>query len=243
MEKNWKGKLAVITGASSGIGREIALKLASVGINLLLLGGNRIDNLNETKKLAQNYGVKVDVIPGDLTNKDWLTTSIQTINSKYLVDILINNAGVAQNCEFSKVTEEEYDKIMNINVKAPYFITQGLLENIRKSNYSTIINISSIVGHLGYPMQSVYSASKHALLGFTKTLASEEYKNGVRVHAICPGGVYTDMVKLSRPDLTADCMTLPEDIAEIVWFFLYMRGNAVVDEIIVHRASKEPFLV
>ncbi len=243
MEKNWKGKLAVITGASSGIGREIALKLAKEGMNLILLGGTRIDKLNETKNLLEKYDVTVDVIAGDLTDRDWLNRSVNEINSKYSVDVLINNAGIAQNREFTKVTEEEYDKIMNINVKAPYFITQGLLDNIRKSKNATIINISSVVGHLGYPMQSVYTASKHALLGFTKSLASEEYKNGVRVHAICPGGVYTDMVNLSRPDLTPDGMTLPEDIAEIVWFFLYMRGNAVIDEIIVHRANKEPFLV
>lgn len=243
MEKNWKGKLAVITGASSGIGREIALKLAKEGMNLILLGGTRIDKLEETKNLAVKFNVKVDIFSGNLTDKNWLNSAIYGINSNYSVDVLINNAGVAQNCPFLEVTEEEYDKIMNVNVKAPFFITRGLIENIRKSSHATIINISSIVGHLGYPMQSVYTASKHAILGFTKSLASEEYKNGVRVHAICPGGVYTDMVKLSRPDLTSDGMTLPEDIAELVWFFLYMRGNAVVDEIIVHRASKEPFLV
>jgi NAD(P)-dependent dehydrogenase (short-subunit alcohol dehydrogenase family) len=92
-------------------------------------------------------------------------------------------------------------------------------------------------------MQSIYTASKHAILGFTKSLATEEYTKGVRVHAICPGGVYTDMIKIARPDLTSDGMPMPEDIAELVWFFLYMRGNAVVDEIIVHRASKQPFLV
>ncbi len=243
MEKNWKGRLAVITGASSGIGRSIAIKLANQGMNLVLLGGRSEDKLNETKSLIENYNVNVDIIAGDLSDNKWINSAINTINLKYSVDVLINNAGIAQNCEFSKVTEEEYDKIMQINVKAPYFITQGLIENVRKSNHATIINVSSIVGHLGYPMQSVYTASKHALLGFTKSLANEEYLNGVKVHAICPGGVYTDMVKLSRPDLKKDGMTTPEDIAEIVWFFLYMRGNAVIDEIIVHRANKQPFLV
>ena len=242
MERDWKGKLAVITGASSGIGKAIALKLASEKMNLVLLGGTRLNNLENTKELAIKYGVSVDIIPGDLTNNKWLDSAISEINSKYKVDVLINNAGVAQHTAFSDVSEEEFDRIMNINVKAPYFITKGLIENIRKSSRATIINICSVVGHLGYPMQSVYTASKHALLGFTKSLANEEYKNGVRVHAISPGGVYTDMVKLSRPDLTKDGMTMPEDIAELVWFFLYMRGNAVVDEIIVHRATKEPFL-
>ena len=243
MEKDWKGKLAVITGASSGIGKAIALKLASEKMNLVLLSGTRLSNLESTKELAIKYGVSVDIIPGDLTNNKWLDSAISEINAKYKVDVLINNAGVAHHTAFCDVSEEEFDKIMNINFKAPYFITKGLIENIRNSNRATIINICSVVGHLGYPMQSVYTASKHALLGFTKSLANEEYKNGVRVHAISPGGVYTDMVKLSRPDLTQDGMTMPEDIAELVWFFLYMRGNAVVDEIIVHRATKQPFLV
>ena len=243
MEKNWKNKLALITGASAGIGREIALKRASEGMNLLLLGGTRIEMLKETAVLAKKFGAKVEIFSGDLTDRAWLKSTVETINKNYLVDVLINNAGVAQNSSILDVSSELYDKIMEINARAPFFITQGLLENIRKSSHATIINICSIVGHLGYPMQSVYTASKHALLGFTKSLATEEYQNGVRVHAICPGGVYTDMVKLSRPDLTCDGMTLPQDIAELCWFFLYMRGNAVIDEIIVHRANKQPFLV
>ena len=92
-------------------------------------------------------------------------------------------------------------------------------------------------------MQSVYSASKHALLGFTKSLAAEYFKDNIRVHAISPGGVFTDMVRISRPDLTSDGMILSSDIADIVHFLLTHRTNAVIDEILVHRAGKEPFLV
>ena len=112
-----------------------------------------------------------------------------------------------------------------------------------KSETPTIINIASVVAHAGYPLQSVYTASKHAILGLTKSIAAEYYQENIRVHAICPGGVYTDMVKVSRPDLTPDGMIMPEEIANIIHFFLANRGNAVVDEICVHRMNKTPFLI
>jgi NAD(P)-dependent dehydrogenase (short-subunit alcohol dehydrogenase family) len=147
------------------------------------------------------------------------------------------------NLAFENVSVEEFDKIMAINVKVPFFLTQFVLPLLKKSAAATIINIASVTGHAGYPQQSVYSASKHALLGMTKSIASEYYKENIRVHAISPGGVYTDMVKVTRPDLKPDGMIMPEDIAEIVHFFLANRGNAVVDEILVHRVGKEPFQV
>ena len=157
--------------------------------------------------------------------------------------MLVNNAGVAQSAGIETITPEEFDRIMAINFRAPFFLTQKLLPHLKRSSAATIINICSVVAHEGYPLQSVYTASKHAMLGFTKSLAREYYKEGIRVHAISPGGVYTDMVKISRPDLTPDGMILPEEIADLVCFFLENRGNAVVDEIIVHRLAKEPFLV
>ena len=156
-------------------------------------------------------------------------------------DVLINNAGVAQNTPFEDITLEEFDKIMAINIRVPFMLTQKALPLLKKSSSATIINIASVVSHSGYPNQSIYSASKHALLGMTKSIAREYYKQNIRVHAICPGGVYTDMVKISRPDLTPDGMIMPEDVADLAYFFLANRTNAVIDEILVHRAAKEPF--
>ena len=127
-------------------------------------------------------------------------------------------------------------------MEKPYLLTQKALPYIKKSDRASIINIASVVAHNGYPQQSAYVASKHALLGFTKSLATEVYNDGVRVHAISPGGVYTDMIKIARPDLTADGMIMPNEIADIVMFLLKNRGNAVIDEIIVHRVNKQPFL-
>lgn len=238
-----KDKIAVVTGASGGIGKEICLSLAKEGAHVVLFGGNKLDKLNETEKLVSEYS-KCTVIPGNLTDDKVLEANVSLLLQKLGgVDILINNAGIACNVEVEKTEVELLDRIMNINFRVPYLLTQKLLPSIKKSNHATVINIASVVAHMGYPMQSAYCASKHALLGFSKALANEVFSDGVRVHVISPGGVYTDMIKLTRPELTPDGMTLPEEIADIVLFLLTHRNNAVIDEIITHRATKTPFLV
>ena len=239
-----KGLTAVITGAGGGIGREIAISLAMEGVNIVLFGGNNLDNLNQTAEFIKNMQGQCVVAPGDLTNDKILNGNFeQLISIIGGFDILINNAGVAQNCAMEDVSAEQFDKIMNINVRVPYLLSTKSIPILKKSKCASIINIGSVVSHLGYANQSAYSASKHALLGFTKSLANEVYKDGIRVHVVSPGGVYTDMVKISRPDLKPDGMIMPTDIADIVMFLLKNRGNAVIDEIIVHRVNKEPFLV
>ena len=241
MTANLKNKTVVLTGAGGGIGRAIAGKLAAEQMNLILLGGNHIEKLNETAAVVNQQSSCI-VMPGDLTSPEFIAESIQEIEHSFGgIDVLINNAGVAQNTPFENISLEEFDKIMAINVRVPFMLTQKTLPLLKKSETPTIINIASVVSHAGYPMQSIYSASKHALLGMTKSIAREYYKENIRVHAICPGGVYTDMVKVSRPDLSSDGMIMPEDIADLVWFFLAHRTNAVVDEILVHRVTKEPF--
>ena len=243
MKQSLKDKIIVITGAGGGIGRAAAGRLAEEGAKIVLLGGNNLKKLEETQSLvAQHTGCLM--IPGDLTQPGFVKDSVKQIAGAWGgMDVLINNAGMALNSSFEEVTESQFDKIMDINMKAPFFLTQEAIPYLKKSKSATIINISSVVGHSGYPFQSAYVASKHAMLGFTKSLANEYYKENIRVHAICPGGVYTDMVKVARPDLSDEGMIMPEEIAEIIYFFLSNRGNAVVDEIVVHRVNKEPFLV
>ena len=243
MEKHLESKVAVLTGAGGGIGQAAAVKLAQNKMKVVLLGGHNKDKLDLTRRAVEEY-TDCLVIPGDLTDLDFLEAGVaETVARMGGIDVLINNAGVAQSTPFEEVTPEEFDRIMAINTRTPYFLTQKALPFLKRSACATVINICSVVGHAGYPLQSVYTASKHAMLGFTNSLAREYYKDNIRVHAVCPGGVYTDMVKISRPDLTPEGMILPGEIADIIWFFLANRGNAVIDEILVHRVSKEPFLV
>jgi len=237
------GKIAVITGAGGGIGRAVAQKLAHSGMKLVLLGGHSREKLEKTRALVGPFAPCV-LLPGDLTDLAFLESAMDAAAEAFGgIDVLINNAGTAQNTAFEKIGIEEYDRIMAINVRTPFFLMQKALPWLKKSGAAVILNLASVVAHAGYPLQSVYSASKHALLGLTKSVAREYYKDGIRVHAISPGGVYTDMVKVSRPDLSPEGMIMPEEIAEIVHFLLVNRGNAVIDEILVHRVGKEPFLV
>lgn len=242
MNVNLNNKAALITGGGSGIGQAIAVRLAGFGASVVLVG-RRVDKLEETKKAVEAAGGRAYIFPGDVTDAAFRRTCIEkTVEVAGRLDILVNNAGMAENITLEETSEDLYDKIQDVNAKAPYFLCQEALPALRQSDMATIINIASVVGHEGYENQSAYVASKHALTGFTKSLAREVSEENIRVHLISPGGVYTDLIKIARPDLSPDGLILPEDIANIVAFYLYFRHtDAVVDEIRVHRSGKTPF--
>ena len=239
---DWKEKTAIVTGASGGIGSAICKELAELKMNLVITGRKK-DALDSLAEDLQKAGAKVLVLDGDITDSVFVKSLPKAAEEHFQgLDVLVNCAGIAQNQHFEEVTEEDYDRIMNLNARAPFFLCQASLPALRKSSCATIINITSVVAHKGYPYQSVYAASKHALMGFSKTLANEVYKENIRVHLISPGGVYTPMVALARPDLKPGMVSLPEDIAKIATFYLKMRdANAIIDEVQIHRSGKEPF--
>lgn len=237
-----KGKIALITGASGGIGSCIARRFAQDGISLALLGRSK-EKLAATAASVREYGVETLLLPGDLLDDAYLEDCFAAVKERFGgLDILVNNAGIALSRSFEETTMAEFDRIMALNARIPYLACHLALPLLRCSECASILNIASVVAHKGYPLQSAYAASKHALAGFTKSLASEVYREDIRVHLISPGGVFTDMVRIARPDLTGEDMILPEDIAEIAAFFIEHRTNAVIDEICVHRSGKEPFL-
>ena len=242
MKASLKDKVAVITGAGGGIGRATVQAMAQEGARIALCGGHDIEKLSCSADAAKACGADAFVLPGDLTDISFLESCMDKIADHFgQVDILINNAGIALNKPFEETTLNDFDRIFSINVKAPFVLCQKALPYLRRSDHAEIINISSVVGHKGYVGQAAYAASKHAVLGFSKSLANEVYTQNIRVHTICPGGVYTDMVRVARPDLSGEGMTTPEEIADIILFLLQNRGNAVIDEICVHRTGKPPF--
>ena len=235
------GKRALITGAGSGIGRAVALRLAESGMKLALVGRDA----QKLVRTAALTGRPLDmlVLPVDLEKPKAIDdiTRIMTGHFKGL-DVLVNNAGAAKNSPFEEITEAEFDHIMNINARVPFLLCQRMLPLLRLSDCPTIINMGSVVAHKGYIYQAAYAASKHALLGLSKSLAKEVAPEGIRVHVVSPGSVYTEMILVARPDLGPEGMIDPEEIAELIAFLIEHRHNGIIDEIQVHRTGKEPFM-
>ena len=240
--EHMNGKTVIITGAAGGIGEALSRSMAEIGMNLVLTGRNG-EKLHALAEEMRAMGVLVAECVGDLQNLDFVDYVLDTARKEFgSVDVIINNAGLSHNCTVEEMTPDLFDSIMQVNVRAPYFMCQRAIPDLKKSECATIINICSVVAHKGYPRQSVYSASKHALLGISKAMANELFRDNIRVHVISPGGVFTPMVALTRPDLTPEGMILPEDVARIARFYLECRKtNAVIDEIELHRVNKEPF--
>jgi NAD(P)-dependent dehydrogenase (short-subunit alcohol dehydrogenase family) len=235
------GERALITGAGSGIGRAIAWRLAFLGCDVVLVGRS-LSSLEQTKKLCleQKRG-SAATYQCDLTNENDICELIAQVSAIGGLDILVNNAGVMVNAPLEKTKTKDFDTIMSTNVRAPFLLMRESLPLLRKSESAEVINICSVVAHEGYPNQSAYAASKHALLGLSKSFAREVYEDGIRVHVIAPGGVLTDMISVARPDLVGTPMIKPDDIADAVEYLICHRTGAVCDEIRLHRSTKQPF--
>lgn len=225
--------VALVTGASRGIGRTIALELAKSGYDLALVGRDHA-SLEETASMVS--GPRVSLITADLSDPDSAKYIVdETVSAFGGLDLLVNCAGVPQKGPFTEVTPEEWDRVFAVNARAPFFICQAALEPLKKSSKPIVINISSVVGFKGYINQSVYSSSKHALAGFTKVFAKEVQPFGIRVHLISPGGVATEMVKKMRPDINPSELIDPEEIAEIVRFIVTRKGAGTIDQFYIRR--------
>ena len=181
---------------------------------------------------------KAVAIPADLSQEESYASVIaEAVSELGGLDVLVNCAGLSQAGSFTEVTPQEWDRIFAVNAKAPFFLCKEALPYLKESPKATVINISSVVGFKGYINQSAYSSSKHALAGFTKVFAKEVQPFGIRVHLISPGGVATEMVTKMRPDINADELIQPLEIAELVRFLVTREGNGTIDHLYIRRYS------
>ena len=235
------GHTALVTGASRGIGRAIAISLGGCGADLILASRSEAE-LQETADAVRGAGGTATAIITDMDSEAQIVALFERVHEQGALDILVNNAGVGRFGKVVDVAAEDLDQVMQTNLRGPFLCCREAMKLmvLRASGY--IINVSSVVGFKGYPEQAAYAASKHAIMGLTKSLAAEAQAHGIRVSAICPGGVDTELVAQARPDLDRSILMAPEDIAHTVLFLLSLSGrNAAVDEIYIRRTGSAPF--
>jgi 3-oxoacyl-[acyl-carrier protein] reductase len=237
-----KDRVAIVTGASRGIGRAIAVMLGRHGVKVAVAARTEQDLVALCAEI-ESVGSKAVAIPTDMTSEDDVKRLVRSVVDRFgKLDIVINNAGIGVFGPIEKMATDDWDRVMGVNVRGPFVLCREAVPHLKQDgDIAWIINICSVVGVKGYVNQAAYTASKHALLGMTKVLAQEVQQYGIRVHAICPGGVDTALVAQARPDLNRSILMQPDEIAEIVLFLLTRRGNAVVDQVNVRRATSQPW--
>ena len=187
-------KTIIVTGGSRGIGKCMAENFAKDGYNVVLNYNKSAKEAKQIKEDLEKQGMNIEIYKADVTKKDEVKKLINFTLKKFQnIDVLINNAGIAKIHLFTDVSEEEWDEIMNTNLKSAFFTTQEVLPNMINNKKGCIINISSIWGMIGASCEAVYSASKAGLDGLTKSLAKELGPSGIRVNGIAPGIIDTQM--------------------------------------------------
>lgn len=229
---------ALVTGATEGIGRAIAHALGKAGykVGVCARTPSRLRTLLEELKAA---GITAEGFPGDV-GVEYDVEQIAAHITKALgpVDVLVNNAGIAPFKPFSELTTDEWDACMATNVRSLFLMTRAVLPGMRERKHGAIVNIVSLSGKNGFVGGSVYAASKHAALGFSKSLMLEVRKDNVRVIAICPGSVDTPMMRQEGAPKTDPSKILhPEDVAQTVIAALSLPERAMVSELDVRPTN------
>ena len=232
-----KGKNVFITGSTRGIGLAMAHKFASLGSNIVLNGRREIDE--ELVSEFSDYGVQVVSISGDVSDSTDAKRMVEeTIEKLGSVDILVNNAGITKDKLMLKLTEEDFEQVLKVNLVGAFNMTQAVLKPMSKARQGAVINVSSVVGLIGNVGQANYAASKAGLIGFTKSVAREVAARNVRVNAIAPGMIESDMTDvLSDKVKEATLAQIPmkrfgntSEVAEVAAFLArqeYLTGQVI----------------
>ena len=236
-----EGKVALVTGASRGIGRAIALKLASMNSKIAIVDMVIDESPNSAANEINSLGGEAIALKANVTNSDDVKNMIQQVIDKWgKINILVNNAGVTRDNLLLMMKDQEWDDVIGTNLKGTYLCTKYALRSMLRQDYGRIISISSISGIMGNIGQSNYSASKAGIIGFTKSIAREIGSRGITVNAVAPGFIDTDMTAKLPEKIKESAIALtslkrfgkPEDIAELVSFLASNQASYITGQVI-----------
>ena len=234
-----KDKVALVTGAGQGIGKAIALKLAAEGATVV------INDISPSAKEAADEikasGGQAISILADVSSADDVSKMIEQAISQYgRIDILVNNAGITRDSLAMRMPEEDWDKVLAINLKSVFLCTRAVVRNMLKQRSGRIISIASVIGLIGNPGQANYASAKAGIIGFTKAIAKEVASRGITANAIAPGFIDTEMTKGLSEDQRQEYIKniplgrlgTPEDIAEAVAFLASPEAGYISGQVL-----------
>lgn len=225
-------RITLVTGATRGIGRSIALRFAAEGNNIALFGRDK-SRLDIVKDEVKSLGVEAMCFQGDVSDETFVKSAIEKIYSEFpTIDTLVNNAGIALFKKFTESKLEDLKRQVETNLYGVYNFTRAVIDNMISRNKGNIVNISSLAGKNGFIRGTMYAATKHAVMGFSKSLMLEVREYNIRVAAVCPGSVQTEMI-INTPVQPNNYETVlaPEDVAEVVYGITKLPLRALVSEI------------
>ncbi|MGI9039667.1 MAG: SDR family oxidoreductase [Gemmatimonadales bacterium] len=223
---------ALVTGASLGIGRATAIALGRAGYRVGLCA-RTFDRLEAVVAELRKDGIEAVGVPADVGHPDQVSRAVERVTGELgEVDVLVNNAGVMIARPFEELTLEDWDATMATNLRSLFLVTRAVLPGMRRRRRGAIVNVASLAGRNGFAGGTAYSASKHAVLGFSRSLMLEVRKEGVRVITICPGSVDTAL-RRDQPmlEVDPDRILSPEDVADTIVHALSLPDRALVSEL------------
>lgn len=232
-------KVAIITGASRGIGRACAIKLAKENIKVIANYNQSKEQAEELKRELAEQGIEIDIFKCDVSKRLEVKEMVEFALSKYgKINILVNNAGIAQEKLFTDLTDEDIDTMIDTNLKSVFYVTQEVIKDMINRKEGCIVNISSVWGITGGSCEVHYSATKAGIIGMTKALAKEVGPSNIRVNAVAPGAIDTDMnrnltqldIEELEKEIPLKRMGTPEDIANTVHMLIqntYITGETI----------------
>ena len=236
-----KEKTAIVTGGARGIGKSIAMTLAAAGANIVINYTRSSKEAEEVVEEAKKLGVSALALKADVSKNDEIENLVKEVLNQFgSIDILVNNAGITRDNLLIRMSEEDFQAVIDINLKGAFLCTKHVSKVMMKQRTGKIINIASVVGVMGNAGQSNYAASKAGLIGFTKSIAKELAKRNINVNAVAPGYIETDMTA-SLPEKVREAFMinipmarggLPQDVANVVLFLSSEYSDYITGQVI-----------